>query len=416
MLSNRKIEHVLIASALILVVLAGTMNFLGYVHAQNKVKIGLILPGRINDLAWNQAGYESMQRFLAKYSSEVEFMWVENTDEKAAIQEAARDYISKGAQLIIGHGFEDQQPLEELANRTEYAGVTFLVVGGFKLLPNLANADVRTDQTGYILGYLAGKMTKTNKIGYVMGLRVAELARFEPNFAKGAHDGNPAIAYDYGDVSSIIPGQKGIKPGGSISVVEIGDFHAVDKAKQAASAMAATGVDVVATMGDGVVLGTIQGAIDSNIYLIGNGVDIATAPVSGAEKLVLGSGSWRWDKVFEQWYNDWKNKQPSKLYWATMENGGLGIDGPTSVVPEQVKNDVNSLVQKMVAGQIPTDECFPAGCQDHSEQAAMPTETTTQPGAQPGLDMTTIGVVIVVIVIIAVAAAFVLRRRKPAKQ
>lgn len=410
MLSNRKITHVLLASVLILLVLVSTSSFT--VHAQNKVKIGVILPGRINDLAWNQAGYESMQRFLTKYSNEIEIMWVENIDEKAAIQEAARDYISKGAQLIIGHGFEYQQPLEELAILPEYANVVFLVVGGFKLLPNLSNADVRTDQTGYILGYLAGKMTKNNKIGYVMGLRVAELARFEPNFAKGAHDANQAVGYDYGNVSSIIPGQKGIKPGGSISVVEIGDFHAVDKAKQAAAAMAATGVDVVATMGDGVVLGTIQGAIDSNVYLIGNGIDIATAPVSGAEKLVLASGSWRWDAIFEGWYKDWQNKQPGKLYWATMQNGGLKIDGPTSVVPDQTKNDVNNLVQQMVAGQITTDECFPAGCQDHSEQAMTVTETTTT--AQPGFDMTTVGVVVVIIVIIAIAA-FVLRRRKPAK-
>lgn len=404
MLSVRKLEHGFLTGALLLLLFIGTLYFTGVAHAQEKVKVGMILPGRINDLAWNQAGYESMLRFRTKYASEIEIMWVENTDEKAAIQEAARDYISKGAKLIIGHGFEYQQPLEELAARAEYANIAFLVVAGFKLLPNLSNADVRTDQTGYILGYLAGKMTKNNKIGYIMGLRVAELARFEPNFAKGAHDANPVVGYDYGNVSSIIPGQKGIKPGGSISVVEIGDFHAVDKAKQAATAMAAQGVDVIATMGDGVVLGSIQGAIDAKVFLIGNGIDIATAPVPGAEGLVLASGSWRWDAIFEEWYKDWKNRQPSKLYWATMQNGGLKIDGPTGVVPDSAKSEVNDLISKMNAGQITTDQCFPAGCQDHSE-------ASTQPQAG-GTDVLTIGAVVVVIIVIAVAA-YALRRKKP---
>jgi basic membrane protein A len=404
MLSNGKTARVLLAGALLLVLVIGTIQFAEFARAQQKVKIGVILPGRINDLAWNQAGYESMLRFQAKFSNEVEILWVENVDEKAAIQETARDYIARGAQLIIGHGFEYQQPLEELAVRPEYANVAFLVVAGFKLLPNLSNADVRTDQTGYILGYLAGKMTKNNKIGYIMGLRVAELARFEPNFAKGAHDANPRIGYDYGNVSSIIPGQKGIKPGGSISVVEIGDFHAVDKAKQAATAMASQGVDVIATMGDGVVLGTIQGAIDAKVFLIGNGIDIATAPVSGAENLVLGSGSWRWDSIFDQWYTDWKNKQPSKLYWAEMQNGGLKIDGPTQVVPDSVRGEVTDLVSKMVAGQIQTDQCFPTGCGDASAPSMEP------PAAGP--DVTTIGAVVVIVVIIAMAA-FALRRRKP---
>lgn len=403
MLSEKILIRGFLAGAFLMLLLTGTYAASSAHPQQAKIKIGVILPGRINDLAWNQAGYESMLRFQDKFKDQIEIMWVENHDEKAVIQEDVRSYVAKGAKLIIGHGFEFQQPLEELA--PQFPDVSFLVVAGFKKLPNLSIADVRTDQTGYILGWLAGKMTKNNKLGYVMGLRVAELGRFEPNFAKGAHDANPNIFYDYGNVSSIIPGQKGIKPGGSISVVEIGDFHAVDKAKQAAAAMAAQGVDVIATMGDGVVLGTIQGAIDANVFLIGNGVDITTAPVKGAEKLVLASGSWHWDAIFGEWFNDVKSgKRGNSEYWSTMQNGGLKIDGPSAIVPSDTANGVKDLVPKVTGGQITTDQCLPS-CRDAKAVA---------PTAAGGTDVTTIGTVVVIVIILAIAAV-ILRRRKPKK-
>lgn len=393
-----------LAGLLVMLSLIGAVGVVPVHAQQEKIKIGMILPGRIDDLAWSQAGYESMLRFQEKFKDRIQILWVENHGEKSVIHRDVQSFLAQGAKLIIGHGFEYQEPLQELAVLPEYSAAAFLVVAGFnKDLPNLSIADVRTDQTGYILGWLAGKMTKNNKIGYVMGLRVAELARFEPNFAKGAHDANPNIFYQYGNVSSIIPGQKGIKPGGSIDVVEIGDFLAVDKAKEAVAAMASENVDVIATMGDGVVLGTIQGAIDANVFLIGNGIDITTAPVKGAEKLVLGSGSWRWDAIFEEWFGDVSaDKRGGMQYWATMENGGLKIDGPSPIVPSDVANGVKDLVQKIAAGQIATDQCLPA-CQEAAAEA---------PAQAAGLDLTTIGSAVVIVAIIAIVA-FVVRRRKP---
>ncbi len=404
-LPRKTIKRGLLLGTFLLILFIGTSPLPQQIFAQaQKIKVGVILPGRINDLAWNQAGFESMKRFQEKFKDKIDVVWVENHDEKAVIQEDVRSFVSQGAKMIIGHGFEFQQPLQELAVQPQYKNVAFLVVAGFnKDFSNLSVADVRTDQTGYILGYLAGKMTKNNKLGYVMGLRVAELARFEPNFAKGAHDANPRVFYDFGNVSSIVPGQKGLRPGSSISVVEIGDFHAVDKAKQAAAAMASQGVDVIATMGDGVVLGTIQGAIDANVFLIGNGVDITTAPVRGAEKLVLASGSWRWDAIFSEWFTDVQaGSMGGRQYWATMQNGGLKIDGPSQIVPANTRNEISDLVQKVSAGQIATDQCLPS-CKDAKVLAE---------AAQAGPDITLIGAAIVIVIVIGVAVV-VLRRKKP---
>lgn len=327
------------------------------VSTTEQVKIAMILPGRIDDLAWNQAGYNSFTDLLTSYGEGINTCgcWVQNHMEKAQIQADVRDFVSKGYKIIIGHGFEFQVPMQELA--PQYPDVSFLVIGGWdNSLTNLAIADVRTDQTGYVLGYLAGKMTQSNKIGYIMGARVAELARFEPNFAKGASDANPKIIYSYGELPG---GGNGIKPGGSISVVAVGDFHDLQGAKADAELMASQGVDVLAVMGDGVVRGAIEGAIDKNIKLIGNGINIADAPPVGAEKLVLASGSWKWDAVMKAWLADVSAGKRNSKYWADLLNGGLEVELNKDNVPSALQQEVSGVLDKVKSGEVETDPLGP---------------------------------------------------------
>jgi len=365
-MSNQSKNMKTIAAVVIvvIVVIAGIAYYLtqapagpGPTTTAEQVKIAMILPGRIDDLAWNQAGYNSFTDLLTSYNQGINTCgcWVQNHMEKAQIQADVRDFVSKGYKIIIGHGFEFQVPMQELA--PQYPDVSFLVIGGWdNSQPNLAIADVRTDQTGYVLGYLAGKTTQSNKIGYIMGARVAELARFEPNFAKGASDANPSIVYEYGALPG---GGNGILPGGSISVVAVGDFHDLQGAKVAAELMASQGVDVLAVMGDGVVRGAIEGAIDKSIKLIGNGINIADAPPVGAEKLVIGSGAWKWDKVMTAWTADVAAGKRNNKYWADLLNEGLEIELNKDNVPAAIQQEVLNVLAKVKSGEVKTDPLGP---------------------------------------------------------
>jgi basic membrane protein A len=360
--TTKKISRTVIAIIIIVLIVAvgGAYYFIQTspgTAPQTGGKIAMILPGRIDDLAWNQAGYASFENLLTSRGQGINTCgcWIQNHQEKAQIEADIADLASKGFNLIIGHGFEFQVPVQEVA--PQYPNVNFLVIGGWNnSLTNIAIADVRTDQTGYVLGYLAGMMTKTDKIGYIMGARVAELARFEPNFAKGAQDANPKITYTYGALPG---GGNGIQPGGSISVVAVGDFHDLQGAKADAELMASQNIDVIATMGDGVVLGTIEGAIDKNVSLIGNGVDIANSPPVGAEKLVLGSGSWIWNAVFTQWLSDVASGKRNGKYWAGFDNAGLEVELNTNNVPAAVVTKIQSIEQQVKSGQIKTDPLGP---------------------------------------------------------
>lgn len=291
------------------------------------LKVALILPGRIDDLAWNQAGYRSFLRFEGKMGNDVETAWVENVYTNVDIVPALRDFANRGFNIVLGHGFQFQEPLYEVA--PEFPDVTF-ACGGWEALENMSIYDVRTDQTGYLEGYLAASMSETGKIGYVAGLEVAELARF-------------AVGYELG--------AKAVDPDIDIRVVYTGDFHDVAGARETVVGLAAQGVDVVAFMGDGTSLGALGGCQQAGIWCMGNGTDLSQQ----APELILTTGVWQWDAVWEKILDDYNaGTKGMQAYWADMANGGLALTALNSAVPEEVATEIATLQEQIKSGSLET--------------------------------------------------------------
>jgi len=295
--------------------------------AEGALRVALILPGRIDDLAWNQAGYRSFLRLQGGLGAEIETSWVENVYTNVDIVPALRDYAQRGYDIVIGHGFQFQEPLYEVA--PEFPDVTF-ACGGWEALENMSIYDVRTDQTGYLEGYLAASMSQSGQIGYVAGLEVAELARFAKGYELGALAANPEI---------------------QIQTVYTGDFHDVAAARETVVGLAAQGVDVVAFMGDGTSLGALAGCQEAGIYCMGNGTDLSQQ----APELILTSGVWQWDAVWEQIIADYRGGVfGMQQYWADMANGGLALTALNSVVPEEVATELAAIQEQITAGELET--------------------------------------------------------------
>jgi basic membrane protein A len=259
--------------------------------------------------------------------AEIETSWVENVYTNVDIVPALRDYAQRGYDIVLGHGFQFQEPLYEVA--PEFPDVTF-ACGGWEALENMSIYDVRTDQTGYLEGYLAASMSQTGKIGYVAGLEVAELARFAVGYDLGAHAANPDI---------------------EIQTVYTGDFHDVAAARETVVGLAAQGVDVVAFMGDGTSLGALAGCQEAGIYCMGNGTDLTQQ----APELILTSGVWQWDAVWEQIIADYvAGTRGMQQYWADMANGGLALTALNSAVPEEVATELAAIQEQIIAGTLET--------------------------------------------------------------
>ena len=296
-------------------------------EASATLRVALILPGRIDDMAWNQAGFRSFQRLQGALGPEIETAWVENVYNAVDIVPALRDFASRGYDIVIGHGFQFQEPLYEVA--PVFPDVTF-VCNGWEPLPNMSTYDVLTDQTGYIEGYLAARMTQTGKIGYVAGVEVAELALFAQGYELGA------LAAD---------------PDTEVRVIYTGDFHDVAGARETVIGMAAQGVDVVAFMGDGTSLGALNGCREAGIWCMSNQTDMTRE----APEQMLVSAVWQWDAIWQQVVMDYRDGiRGMQAYHADMANGGLSLTPLNSAVPEEVAAEIAAIQEQIIAGTLQT--------------------------------------------------------------
>lgn len=173
---------------------------------ENKIRLALVIPSTIDDMAWSQAMYEgvkNVQKNLGKDKMEIavsERLW-NAVDAGAAI----REYAMRNFDVIIAHGAQYQSLLNEIA--PEFPNTSFAYGTGFATeAPNIFAYDPHAQQGAYLLGILAGLKTKTNVIGIVGPVEAGDAIKYNKGFIQGVQSVNPAakvrIAYtgSFGDL------------------------------------------------------------------------------------------------------------------------------------------------------------------------------------------------------------------------
>ncbi len=169
--------------------------------------------------------------------------------------------VDQGAALTIGVGYLLEPALEAVARRNPEA--RFVLIdsplmdgkGQPFTLPNVHTIVFREEEGSFLVGALAGLVTRTGKVGFVGGMEVPLIRKFEAGFRAGVMTTNPAAAKN-------------------LFVSYTGSFDNVSAGKQVGQDLLAKGADVVfhAAGGDG--LGVIQAvkearAAGRQAYVIG---------------------------------------------------------------------------------------------------------------------------------------------------
>ncbi|MHA1525285.1 MAG: BMP family protein [Alphaproteobacteria bacterium] len=142
-----------------------------------------------------------------------------------------REYAESGVNLVVGEAFGISKEARKVAD--DYPKVAFLMGDPFK--PHGSNFSVFDNyihEPCYLMGILAGSMTKSNKIGMVGGYPIGEVNRLFQAFMNGARSVNSAVQF---------------------KVTFIGSWYDPPKAKEAAFAQIEAGVDVMYAERAGVV-------------------------------------------------------------------------------------------------------------------------------------------------------------------
>jgi len=218
--------------------------------APEKVRIALILPSTIDDLAWSQSMYEGVKAVQAKLGEDrVEVTVTENLWNAVDATAAIRDYAEQGYNLIIAHGAQYQNSVFEIA--PDFPDTSFAYGTSFKTGDNIFAYDPQAQEGGYLMGIIAGMMTKSNKIGVV-----------------GPVEAGDAIKYNYG----FVQGVASVNSDAEVSVTYTGSFGDTAGAGEMAKTHMDNGADFLTGTAQQAV-GAIQAAKDRGVPWLGSDMD-----------------------------------------------------------------------------------------------------------------------------------------------
>lgn len=293
-----------------------------------KVKVALILPGRADDVSWNQASFEGMNAAVEALEGEieVELTVVEQVYDPVDIEPALLDYAQQGYDLIVGHGFQFQEPIIKVAE--EYPDVNFAIGTGFKMAPNVGVYDVKLEQGGYLMGLIAGYLTKSNIVGVVGGVDVSEIHRGHVAFVLGAQ----AINEDVEVLSNFV-----------------GDFNDLAGAKEAALSQIKAGADVLWQSGDGIGIAVLGACEEEGILCMGN---VANQNEIAPEN-TLASFVYDWGPVYQQMIEETvEGTFGNKYYWIELANEGVSVIYNEELAEQYIDEDLQAALDEAVEGFI----------------------------------------------------------------
>lgn len=312
---------------LMLVVIALLICF-GTPATGAKLKIAMVTDvGGVNDQSFNQSAWEGLQRMEKEFGIKVAYKESKQDADYAPNMETLTD---AGFDLIWGIGFLMGDAIKATAQINpdqKYAIIDFAY--GPETPKNVTGVVFQEEQPSFLVGYIAGKMTKTNKIGFVGGIKFPLIERFEYGYMAGAKMANPKceVLSQYAE-----------------------SFTDAAKGKAIANNMYQQGADIVFHASGGVGDGVIEAAKEKGKWAIGVDKDqnflapdnVLTSAMKRVDNAIYDVGRKLKDG---QW-----NGGETEVY--NLSNDGVGI-APTSPkhVPADILAEVDQLVARIKKGE-----------------------------------------------------------------
>jgi basic membrane protein A len=165
----------------------------GGAPAGTPYKVGLVFDiGGRGDKSFNDAAYAGLERAKSELGAEYATLETgEGTDREAAMRQLA----AGGSQLVIGVGFLFSDDIRQLAVEfpaVKFACVDYTVKPDDTLPPNLAALTFKEEDGSYLVGALAGLLSKTGTVGFVGGMEIPLIKKFEAGYRAGVKAVSPA--------------------------------------------------------------------------------------------------------------------------------------------------------------------------------------------------------------------------------
>jgi basic membrane protein A and related proteins len=297
-------------------------------------RVGIVFDvGGRGDKSFNDSAYEGLVRAERELGIEGMYLEPEKTEDR---ESALRLFASRGYDLIIGVGFIFSSDVDTVAR--DYPNVSFACVDYFsssKEVPNnVTGLSFREEEGSFLVGAVAGLMTKRKTVGFVGGMTGPLIRKFEVGFQSGVESVCPDCTTRVGYV--------GTTPEA---------YHDPAKGKALALSQIASNADIVYHASGATGRGVFEGCREGQAFAIG----VDSDQYEEMPKTVLTSMVKRVDNaVFQAIAERKQGRLTPGLRSFGLAEGGVDYvkEGPHATeIPESVKQRVLELAREVERGQ-----------------------------------------------------------------
>ena len=342
--------------------------------APGALRLGVVFDvGGRGDKSFNDGAYEGALRASRELGMAIKLIEPgEGTDREAGIRLLA----AEGVELVVGVGFIFSDDLTRLAReypKIAFAGVDFAVQmkDGQPVPPprNLAALKFREEEGSFLVGAVAGLVSKSRVVGFIGGMDIPLIHKFEAGYRAGVREVCPACR--------VVVGYAGVTPEA---------FRNPGKGKELALNQMESGADVIYQAAGSTGLGVFEAARQRGKFAIGTDADqsheapgtVLTSMVKAIDTVVVDAARRVRERRFE-----------GGIYSFGLAEKGVGWvygDSNRHLVSAEVKARVDTLQSAIIAGriQVPsTREALTAPPPPIDSTPPRVTQPITQPITQP---------------------------------
>ncbi len=286
-----------------------TLAALGTAQAAEPLKAGFLYIGPTGDHGWTYSHDVGRKAVEAKFGDAVKTTFVENVPETADAERVIRDLATKGNKVIFATSFGYMNAMDKVSR--QFPKTVFMHATGYKTSKNLGIYDVRTYEGAYMLGVVAGKMSKTGKLGVVGSIAIPEVIR---------------------NINAFTIGARSVNPKATTRVIWVNGWFDPGKEREAALALISQGADVLMQNTDSPAV--VQTAQEKGVYAFGWDSDMSKF---GA-KAQLAASVLNWKVIYnEEIAKIQKGTWKSGDIWYGVKEGAINIDAFGASLPADVK-------------------------------------------------------------------------------
>ena len=294
----------------------------GSAFAAEKLKIGFVYVGPVGDFGWSYQHDQGRLALEKKFGAKIETSYLENVpenDSERSIEQLARS----GHKLIFTTSFGFMEPTLKVAKK--FPDVKFEHATGYKRAANVSTYAAKFHEGRYIIGKIAGKMTKSNTVGYIVSFPIPEVVSGINAFMLGAQSVNPNV---------------------KVKIVWVNTWFDPGKEADAAKALIAQGADILVQHTDSAA--AMQEAEKAGVKAFGQASDmIKFGPKAQLTSIVDDWSAYYIDRVQAVLDGKWESKDT----W-----GGLAQDmvhmAPYTNLPDDVKKMAQETQEAIRAGKL----------------------------------------------------------------